>query len=362
MEKQTIPREQTHSRAGTSRTPDRWLWIGSLLFHLFVFMLLPSFITEAKQPLQLLIEIVKPDVQRKPVEPSGVQNPKPAATIRSQAVAEQPAKLEASSPAENSPTPASPKVETPAIKPTVINPALDEAQPSPSEAATTTPIPDMVAVPTHQPKVITPPADPVVEAEKAEPTPDPVPKQPAPIEKAQPKPATKQPTLPAPASSTGNTTVAPKPPGKAEDKTPDTPSIPATKPGDPAPANGTPATDNSAKPAEGEKESAGPPAPSALELGMLGDYGDGARKKIRMLVRTPELAREQGLKGKCKFEFELRRDGTLVGIKVLESSSHAVLDEECLEATRVAASFKRFPSGVSVDSWKFQMEIVFPTY
>ncbi len=355
MKKQPFPRKQADGHAGASRTPDRWLLTGSLLFHLIVFLLLPSFTTEAKQPIQLLIEIVKPEVKPKPVKPSGVKNPRSAAKSVNQPVDEQPAKQEPEIPQETvpDPAPAQLEAETPAIK---------QEQ---SAAATTAPIPEMVAVPTHQPVVIPPPADPVVEQTKPEPTLDPIVEQPAPIEDAQPMPAAQQPQvqpiLPAPASSTGNTTPSPKPAETAE-ATPNIPEKPAGGSAKPKPTDGVPEVETPGQPAIGEEESAGPPAPSALELGMLGDYGDGARKKIRMLVRTPELAREQGLKGKCTFEFELRSDGTLVGIKVLESSSHAVLDEECLEATRVAMPYKRFPGGVSVDSWKFKMELVFPTY
>ena len=151
-------------------------------------------------------------------------------------------------------------------------------------------------------------------------------------------------------------------PAEPVEASPNIPEKPAAEASEQTPADGVPDVDTAGQPTIGEEESAAPPGPSELELGLLGDYGDGARKKIRMLVRTPELAREQGLKGKCTFEFELRSDGTLVGIKVLESSSHAVLDEECLEATRVAMPYERFPGGVSVESWKFKMELVFPTY
>jgi TonB family protein len=136
----------------------------------------------------------------------------------------------------------------------------------------------------------------------------------------------------------------------------------------PSPAVHPPARDQSA----GEDESGGgssgdaagapgpPPGPSGYELDLLKDYGDNARRRIRMLARTPERAREQKLKGKVKFQFEVSKTGKLLSVKVLDSSGHPVLDEECLEATKVAAPFGRFPRDVKVESWKFEMTLEFP--
>ena len=103
-----------------------------------------------------------------------------------------------------------------------------------------------------------------------------------------------------------------------------------------------------------------PPGPSGYELDLLGEYGDNARRRIRMLARTPERAREQKLSGKVKFQFEVAKTGKLLSVKVLDSSGHPVLDEECLEATKVAAPFGRFPRDVTVAKWKFEMTLEFP--
>lgn len=334
MKNQPTPREAEQCRTGTRRTTDRWLWISSLVFHLIVFMLLPTFVIEAKQPLQLLIEIVRPEVkpQPKPAKQVGVRNPLPAAKDNPPTPGEQAAKLKPSQ-LQESPR----EVVTKPIQST-----RREQEPIPDQPTAGAAIPEMVAVPTFQPQVVPAPAEPVVDEPQTEP---------APAKVASP---------PAAATGTGNSLATPRP-AEAQGATPEPPANPVKGLGEPGTQQREPTGDTSGQPALGEAE-AGPPGPSALELGLLGEYGDGARKKIRMLVRTPELAREQGLQGKCKFEFELRSDGTLVGIKIIESSSQAVLDEECLEATRVAAPFKRFPIWVSVASWKFQMEIVFPTY
>ncbi len=104
---------------------------------------------------------------------------------------------------------------------------------------------------------------------------------------------------------------------------------------------------------------AAPPGPSEAELSILGDYGDAARKKIRRLVRTPERAREREIKGPVTFEFEIDRDGKLLSVRAIESP-HKILEQECFEATRVAAPFGKFPKGVTVKSWKFRMKLDFP--
>ena len=118
-----------------------------------------------------------------------------------------------------------------------------------------------------------------------------------------------------------------------------------------------PNSDKSEAPNEGA--AAGPPGPGEAELNILGDYGDAARRKIRRLARTPERAKERGIKGPVTFEFELDRDGKLLSVKAIESA-HKILEQECFEATRVAAPFGKFPAGVSVKSWKFRMKLDFP--
>lgn len=104
---------------------------------------------------------------------------------------------------------------------------------------------------------------------------------------------------------------------------------------------------------------AAPPGPSEAELSILGDYGDAARRKIRRLVRTPERARERDIKGPVTFEFEIDREGKLISVRAIESA-HKILEQECFEATRVAAPFGKFPKGVTVKSWKFRMKLEFP--
>jgi TonB family protein len=119
----------------------------------------------------------------------------------------------------------------------------------------------------------------------------------------------------------------------------------------------TPDSDKSGAVSQGP--AAGPPGPGEAELNILGDYGDAARKKIRRLVRTPERARENGIKGPVLFEFELDSDGKLLNVKAIESA-HKILEQECFEATRVAAPFGKFPPGINVKRWKFRMTLNFP--
>jgi len=106
-----------------------------------------------------------------------------------------------------------------------------------------------------------------------------------------------------------------------------------------------------------------PLGPSEAELKILEDYGDRCRKKIKELARNPELASEQGHKGSVKFKFTVSAKGRLLDVTVVDSSGFGELDNECEEATEVAAQyFGRFPKGVSVDKWTFNMTMKFPLY
>jgi TonB family protein len=127
--------------------------------------------------------------------------------------------------------------------------------------------------------------------------------------------------------------------------------------GEGAPSGGGPAT----------APSLGPPVPagpSDAELDLLGGYGDKLKKLIRQMARTPEVAREQKHEGPVKFSFTVNKRGKLLDVSVVNSSGHGELDEECREATRVAAkNFPPFPKSVSsVEKWTFSMTLTFPLY
>jgi TonB family protein len=325
----------------------------SLLVHLLAFLLLPQLSTEAAAVVALQIELVEPQPRLAPSRP--VTNPagpvpmlpdSPPQPTTDTAASSSPAQKPAAEPADSAGQSATS--------------GKQQAETEPS-AHSMPAVPDVISTPTHQPRKVDPPQpqnQPPAPAGDARdstkpPTPDSAAKEPD-------KPA----AAPADASADKPADI-PAPPAASDSKEPAKPDpAPPAQP-QPGQGNAEPSTQADPEPGAGvpnDGPPTPPPGPSALELGLLDDYGDYARKKIRSLSRNPERSVEQGLKGKVVFEFEIASDGTLLKTRVVDSSGHGILDEECLEATRVAAPFKRFPANIKVSSWIFKMELKFPLY
>ena len=100
-----------------------------------------------------------------------------------------------------------------------------------------------------------------------------------------------------------------------------------------------------------------PPVNNDADL-MAGWMAD-CRKKVKMLARTPELAKEQGHTGKVSFSFVVNKRGRLISVSVNGGVGFRELEEECREATRTA-SFKPFPAGVQAQQWTVSMSLSFP--
>lgn len=69
------------------------------------------------------------------------------------------------------------------------------------------------------------------------------------------------------------------------------------------------------------------------------------RKRIYETWRWPREARRYT--GKLKLRFVLRSDGTLIRVKLLDSSGYKILDDEALSAIAKAAPFKPFPRDIA---------------
>ena len=78
--------------------------------------------------------------------------------------------------------------------------------------------------------------------------------------------------------------------------------------------------------------------------------------KARLLEQWqyPEAAKENLLEGALVVLFSLDRRGSLLGIRVLDSSGYRILDEEALRAIRQAAPFPAFPGSVAVSRLHIQ--------
>ena len=73
------------------------------------------------------------------------------------------------------------------------------------------------------------------------------------------------------------------------------------------------------------------------------DYLSRLKRRIQAEWGYPEEARRVGMGGELQMLFTLNRTGTLVNIRLLESSGFPVLDNEAMRAVKAAAPFDPFP-------------------
>ena len=73
------------------------------------------------------------------------------------------------------------------------------------------------------------------------------------------------------------------------------------------------------------------------------DYLGRLKARIQNEWGYPEEARRVGMGGELHMLFTLNKAGTLVNIRLLESSGYPVLDNEALRAVKAAAPFDPFP-------------------
>ncbi len=78
-----------------------------------------------------------------------------------------------------------------------------------------------------------------------------------------------------------------------------------------------------------------------------------ARLKARIQAEWmyPEEARRVGMGGELHLVFTLNKAGSLVNIRLLESSGFPILDNEALRAVKAAAPFDPFPPQLGDDPW-----------
>jgi TonB family protein len=126
-----------------------------------------------------------------------------------------------------------------------------------------------------------------------------------------------------------------------------------------------PAEDTSEPEAEPEAEEVEPepdPGPTAAEIALMREYGEGAMLRIRSQARNPERYAE----GEVTIEFTVLANGRLESVNVVESSGYDRIDRDAVEATRAAFNNPgeqiRFPAGVSQDEWTFRLTLAYPLY
>ena len=81
------------------------------------------------------------------------------------------------------------------------------------------------------------------------------------------------------------------------------------------------------------------------------DYLGRLKARIQREWGYPEEARRVGMGGELHMLFTLNKAGTLVNIRLLESSGYPVLDNEALRAVKAAAPFDPFPPQMSDEAF-----------
>ncbi|MFV2056997.1 MAG: energy transducer TonB [Thiohalomonadales bacterium] len=78
-------------------------------------------------------------------------------------------------------------------------------------------------------------------------------------------------------------------------------------------------------------------------------YEDSWRKKIEQTgtLNFPDKARRQKLSGDVRVSVTIRKDGTVVNIKVTKFSGHKVLDDAASRIVKLAAPFSPFPKNLA---------------
>lgn len=78
-------------------------------------------------------------------------------------------------------------------------------------------------------------------------------------------------------------------------------------------------------------------------------YFTNFRKAFQLVWNYPYQAIRQGMQGEVGMEFTIRKDGTISGIKVINSSGYDILDDAVVRALKQAAPYSPLPSGIGKD-------------
>jgi protein TonB len=87
------------------------------------------------------------------------------------------------------------------------------------------------------------------------------------------------------------------------------------------------------------------PAPTDSVASVSSMYLKLVNQRIEKNKRYPRFARNRGIEGDVLLQFVVARDGKLMNVRVMDSSGHAILDQEALKTVRRAAPFPKLPEG-----------------
>jgi len=111
---------------------------------------------------------------------------------------------------------------------------------------------------------------------------------------------------------------------------------------------------------EPEKERPVPPPPRADEAAKaLLLYQSAVKQRIQQALRYPSRARRKGVTGVARVQLDIRRNGSLARVMVVERSASSVLDRAALKAVRRAAPFGPVPASIEGVTIHMGLDVVF---
>lgn len=90
-------------------------------------------------------------------------------------------------------------------------------------------------------------------------------------------------------------------------------------------------------------------------------YLQHLKQKIQAVWIYPAVAARAGIGGSLLLEFSISKEGQLLGVTLLDSSGHTVLDESAMRAIRSAAPFFPFPPRLTAKRIRIRANFVYIT-
>lgn len=85
------------------------------------------------------------------------------------------------------------------------------------------------------------------------------------------------------------------------------------------------------------------------------------KRKIQSVWIYPSVAAKAGIGGNLTVEFLISREGQLLGVNLLDSSGHAILDESAISAIKSAAPFFPFPERLTAKRMRIRANFIYVT-
>jgi periplasmic protein TonB len=85
------------------------------------------------------------------------------------------------------------------------------------------------------------------------------------------------------------------------------------------------------------------------------------KQKIEGVWSYPQAAARAGLGGQLTVEFIIANDGELMGVRLLDSSRHTILDESAMRAIKSAAPYHAFPPTLKAKRIRIRANFIYVT-